>query len=227
MYLIWSKKPMTQNESLQSCKKSLIWIIFICGILFAVAFSVTLDYTNTTEFCTSCHTMQINLKELEETEHHKNVSGVTAGCPDCHVPRALGPKLWAKLMAVKDVYHEFIGTIDTPEKYEARRWEMANRVWDKMRANDSQECRHCHDFKHMNFEEQDRTAARKHQKVKVALDKLAINEQMVKKAVKEILEEQDDTARKKQKMREALEKGAKTCIDCHTGIAHEEPEEPE
>jgi len=218
---------MNQKELSKPCQKSFVWAIFICGILFAWGLSVTLEYTNTTEFCTSCHTMQVNLKELEETEHHKNVSGVTAGCPDCHVPRELGPKLWAKLMAIRDIYHEFIGTIDTPEKYEARRWELANRVWDKMKASDSRECRHCHNFEHMNFEEQDRTAARKHQKVKNTLEQLALDEQMVEKTVHEILEEQEEHTEKKHKMKEALEKGAKTCIDCHTGIAHEEPDEPE
>ncbi len=220
---------MTKNESSQSRKKLLAWtgFIFACGILFTIASGVALDYTNTTEFCTSCHTMQVNLKELKEAVHYSNVSGVTAGCADCHVPRALLPKLWAKLMAAKDVYHEIMGTINTPEKYEARRWEMANRVWDKMKASDSRECRHCHDFKHMNFEEQDRTAARKHQKVKMTLEQLALDKQTVEKVEKEILGDLDEAARKKQEMREALEEGAKTCIDCHTGIAHEEPEEPE
>ena len=209
--------------------QQLVWtvFIFICGILFAWSCNTILDYTNTTEFCTSCHTMQINLQELKKTEHYQNISGVTTGCPDCHVPRALGPKLWSKLIATKDLYHEIMGTIDTPEKYEARRWEMANRVWDKMRANDSRECRYCHNFKHMNFAEQDRTAAKKHRKVQATLEQLALDKQTVSRTVKEILEEQDETTRKKQKMKEALETETKTCIDCHTGIAHEEPDEPE
>jgi len=132
--------------------------------------------------------MQINLAEMKENVHYKNASGVSVGCADCHVPRSIGPKLWAKLMAAKDVYHEIMGTIDTPEKFEARRWHMANLVWDKMKASDSRECRECHSFEKMDFEEQDKSAAKKHHK--------------------------------------AIEAG-ETCIDCHKGIAHEEPEEPE
>jgi cytochrome c-type protein NapC len=181
---------MNQNESPRPRKKLFIWgtLIFIGGILFAGIFTVTLEYTNTTEFCTSCHTMQTNLTEMKERVHYNNARGITVGCADCHVPRALVPKLWAKFMAAKDVYHEIMGTIDTKEKYEARRWHMANIVWAKMKASDSRECRDCHSYEHMDFDEQDSSAAKKHKR--------------------------------------AIEKG-ETCIDCHTGIAHEEPDEPE
>jgi cytochrome c-type protein NapC len=54
------------------------------------------------------------------------------------------------------------GTVDTKEKYEARRWEMASRVWDKMKASDSRECRSCHDFENMDFSAQGRMASKKH-----------------------------------------------------------------
>jgi cytochrome c-type protein NapC len=94
----------------------------------------------------------------------------------------------AKIMAAKDIYHEIIGTIDTPEKYEKHRWDMASRVWAKMKATDSRECRSCHSFERMNLEEQGKSASKKHHS--------------------------------------APQKG-KTCIDCHKGIAHEEPDEPE
>jgi cytochrome c-type protein NapC len=180
-----------QNEPRKSRKK--MWllgsVIFVAGIIFYGVFGVVLEATNTTEFCTSCHTMTTNLTELKETAHYNNASGVIAGCADCHVPRDLGPKLWAKLMAAKDVFHEIIGTIDTPEKYEAHRWDMANRVWDKMRATDSRECKECHSLEHMFFEKQIRSARKQHSRT--------------------------------------LEMGDKTCIDCHKGIAHKEPTDPE
>lgn len=163
-------------------------LIFITGILFTAGFSVALDYTNTTEFCTSCHSMQINFNEMKERPHWLGRTGVHAGCADCHVPKAFIPKMKAKILAVKDVYHEILGTIDTPEKYEARRWQMANAVWDKMKASDSRECRGCHSFDHMDLSNQDRSARKKHEK--------------------------------------APERG-ETCIDCHKGIAHQEPDEPE
>ncbi len=102
-------------------KKSLfvIALIFFAGFVFAGLFNAGLSTTNTTEFCTDCHTMKIPLSELQETAHWKNASGVRAGCADCHVPKPFIPKMIAKLMASKDVYHQILGTIDTPEKYEA------------------------------------------------------------------------------------------------------------
>ena len=46
---------------------------------------------------------------------------------------------------IKDVYHTALGTIDTPEKFEARRMHMATVTWAAMNGNDSRECRYCHD----------------------------------------------------------------------------------
>jgi cytochrome c-type protein NapC len=138
-------------------------MVFGAGVVFAGVFNVALDYTNTTEFCTSCHTMQTNLNELKEKKSHwTNLSGVSAGCSDCHVPKQFGPKMYAKIMAAKDVFHEIIGTISTPEKYEAHRLQMAQAVWAKMKASNSRECRNCHSFQHMDLEEQDKFARRKH-----------------------------------------------------------------
>ena len=39
---------------------------------------------------------------------------------------------------------------------------MANAVWKKMKASGSRECRNCHSFEHMDYEDQDRSAAKKH-----------------------------------------------------------------
>ena len=137
--------------------------IFGAGLVFAGVFNSALHFTNTTEFCTSCHTMQTNLEELKEKKTHwNNKSGVHAGCADCHVPKSFAPKMVAKIMAAKDVFHEIMGTINTPEKYDAHRHDMAMRVWAKMKATDSRECRSCHSFDHMNAEEQDKFASRKH-----------------------------------------------------------------
>lgn len=139
-------------------------LFVIIGLALSAGFQSAMEYTNTTEFCVSCHSMQTNYQELQETIHWKSPSGVHAGCPDCHVPKAFIPKLQAKILAAKDVWHEMLGTIDTEEKYEAHRWEMANRVWDKMKATDSRECRSCHAFEHMDLSEQSRMARNKHEK---------------------------------------------------------------
>lgn len=138
-------------------------VIFFAGAVFAGLFNAGLELTNRTEFCVSCHAMQTNLDELTETLHWKSKSGVHAGCADCHVPKDFPGKMRAKVMAAKDVFHQIIGTIDTPEKYEAYRLTMAQAVWDKMKASDSKECKSCHSFAHMDFSEQGRFARKKHQ----------------------------------------------------------------
>jgi cytochrome c-type protein NapC len=153
-------------------KRRLGWIVvslvFLAGIASVGAVNFAIEYTNTTEFCTSCHTMQTNFAEYKESMHFQNPSGVQATCADCHVPKELGPKLVTKIVAAKDVYHEVMGTIDTPEKFEARRWVMANRIWAKMKATDSRECRTCHDYANMELSAQDRTGRNKHSR---AVDK--------------------------------------------------------
>ncbi len=137
---------------------------FLAGILFWGGFHWTLELTNTEEFCTSCHTMETNLGEYRETIHYNNHSGVRAICSDCHVPHEWNHKIKAKIMAVKDVYHELAGTISTPEKYEAHRLSMAKAVWKKMKASDSRECRNCHNFDYMDFTIQEARAASEHQR---------------------------------------------------------------
>lgn len=140
------------------------FIFIVLGVLSAIGFDAAVGYTNTVEFCTSCHSQQFAFDELKKSTHWSNRTGVHAGCPDCHVPHSFFPKMYAKIMAYKDVYHELLGTINTREKFEAHRWEMANRVWAKMQATNSRECRSCHSFDHMDLSAQDRFARKKHEK---------------------------------------------------------------
>ncbi len=153
-----------KSKSKRFTRKSLVigLVVFFGGFASFGAMNTFFAKTNELEFCTSCHSMKINLEEYKETVHYKNASGVRAGCSDCHVPKEFLPKLKAKIFAAKDVYHELAGTVDTKEKYEARRWEMAMAVWDRMKETDSRECRTCHDFENMDFSEQGRMARRKH-----------------------------------------------------------------
>jgi len=134
------------------------------GIAITLAANVVIERTNDNAFCTSCHSMDVVTAEYRQSVHFANASGVRTTCADCHVPKPLGAKLKAKLFAVKDVYHEMAGTIDTVEKFEARRWHLANVVWDKMVASDSRECRSCHTFTAMDYEAQGRRVARRHQR---------------------------------------------------------------
>lgn len=141
-------------------------VAFVIGGVSVITFGKAVDYTNTTAFCVSCHSQQVPYNEYRESTHFENASGVRTGCADCHVPAMTGPKLFAKLIAVKDVYHELIGTIDTAEKYEQHRWRMANRVWQKMEATDSRECRTCHSDEAMDLSAQDSTAKKKHRRAR-------------------------------------------------------------
>lgn len=136
--------------------------VFILGFASFGAMNAFFSYTNELEFCTSCHSMQWNFEEYKETVHYKNASGVRATCADCHVPKEFFPKLAAKIYAAKDVYHEIAGTIDTKEKFEEHRFDMALGVWEKMKATDSRECRTCHDFEQMDLSEQGRMARKRH-----------------------------------------------------------------
>lgn len=111
-----------------------------------------LSYTNTVEFCVSCHSMaDTPMVEWQQSAHFLNPSGVRAGCPDCHVPTEIIPMIWRKIEAVNDVWHHVAGTVDTPEQFEERRLLMAQREWRRMEANDSMTCRSCHAFEAMDF----------------------------------------------------------------------------
>ncbi len=149
-------------------KKLAFGTIFVLGgvasIVFLTGFHFTLEQTNTLEFCISCHEMENTVyQEYKKSVHFKNASGVQATCPDCHVPKEGMAKLIRKVQASNELVHKFLGTIDTPEKFEAHRLEMAERVWATMKETDSRECRNCHSYDNMDFHKQRQRAAEKMQ----------------------------------------------------------------
>lgn len=136
---------------------------FVAGIIFWGGFNTILAWTNTEKFCISCHEMRDNVyQELQDTIHYTNRTGVRATCPDCHVPREWIYKIRRKIQASNELYHKFMGTIDTREKFEAKRIELARHEWARMKANDSRECRNCHNFMSMDFEKQEERSANRH-----------------------------------------------------------------
>jgi len=139
----------------------------VAGILFWGGFNWAMELSNTETFCISCHEMRNTVyKEFKETPHASNRSGVGAVCADCHVPREWIHKLVRKIQATNELYHKIVGTVDTPEKFEAQRLTMAKRVWATMKATDSRECRNCHSETSMKAELQVRPAQRQHAKAK-------------------------------------------------------------
>lgn len=165
---------------------TVIGALLVGGLLLAAG-AAGLAWTNTEQFCIGCHEMRDNVyAEFKGTIHDTNRSGVRAICSDCHVPRQPGPMLVRKVRATFELYGHFVsGVIDTKEKFQAHRYELAKRVWIRMKETDSLECRNCHHADAMSSELQSERAKTRHAKGKAE---------------------------------------GKTCIDCHFGIAHHEPE---
>ena len=153
-----------------SVKYSLLGIsstFFVVGILFWGAFNTGMEATNTLDFCITCHEMRDNVyQEYKETIHYSNRTGVRAVCSDCHVPKDWTHKMIRKAQASFEVWGKLTGSIDTAEKFEAKRMEMATHEWNRMKGNNSRECRNCHDFDAMSAELQKQTPYRKHMKAK-------------------------------------------------------------
>ena len=136
---------------------------FVMGILFWGAFNTAMEATNTEKFCTGCHEMRDNVfAELQNTIHYSNRSGVRAICSDCHVPHNWTNKMARKMAASKEVWGKIFGTIDTREKFEAHRLQLANNEWRRLKANNSLECRNCHQFESMDFTKQSKRAVDAH-----------------------------------------------------------------
>jgi cytochrome c-type protein NapC len=136
---------------------------FIAGIIFWGGFNTALEATNTETFCISCHEMRNNVyQELKATIHYTNRSGVRATCPDCHVPHEWTDKIARKTQATKEVWGKIFGTISTREKFLEKRLELAKHEWTRLKANDSLECRNCHDFEYMDFTRQGKRADKAH-----------------------------------------------------------------
>lgn len=161
--------------------------VLVAGSLMAAG-AAGLAWTNTEGFCIGCHEMRDNVyAEFKDTIHDKNRSGVRAVCSDCHVPREPLAMLKRKVGATWEIWGKITGVIDTKEKFEKHRYELAKVVWKRMRLTDSLECRNCHKHDAMDPEKQSEKARARHEKGKAE---------------------------------------GKTCIDCHFGVAHREPDGP-
>jgi cytochrome c-type protein NapC len=158
------------------------------AVLLVIGGAAGLAWTSTEAFCTGCHEMRDNVyAEYKDTIHDRNRTGVRAVCTDCHVPREVGPLLMRKMAASFEVWGHLTGVIDTKEKFEAHRSQLAHKVWKRMLETDSHECRNCHKSDNMDKDKQNEKAQARHAKAKAE---------------------------------------ATTCIECHFGIAHKEPEGP-
>ena len=185
----WSNlRSRCQTCSRVTLGAGLVLLTLVIGAVMLTAGAAGLAWTNTEQFCIGCHEMKDNVyAEFKGTIHDVNRSGVRAICSNCHVPHEPWPLIKRKMRASFELWGHFVGVIDTKEKFQARRYELATRVWTRMKQTDSLECRNCHHDNAFDPDKQSERAKARHSTMK--------------------------------------EKGL-TCIDCHFGIAHHEPDGP-
>ena len=140
------------------------FVAFALGAIALGGTNYVLHATSTTDFCYVCHSHDAFIRpEYEASSHYSNAYGVQAGCADCHLPHDNWFELvWTKAVVSLDIIPEMMGKLDTAEKYEAHRAEMAESVWRQFKENDSRFCRSCHVVEAMDFEAQERRTARQH-----------------------------------------------------------------
>lgn len=153
------KRPSARHSVI-----SILIVSFIGGIVFWGGFNTAMEATNTMRFCIGCHEMRDNVyQEYKKTIHYENRTGVRATCSDCHVPREWIPKVVRKIQASRELWGKLTGSIDTREKFEAKRLALAEREWKRMKANDSLECRNCHTFQGMSLDAQKDRSRKQHE----------------------------------------------------------------
>jgi len=179
-------------------------------------FNWSMALTNTESFCISCHEMRRNVyQEYKKTIHYVNRTGVRATCPDCHVPKEWGHMVVRKIAATNELYHKIIGSVDTPEKFDAKRLVLAEHVWNGMRETDSRECRNCHAFNFMALSGQREASRRAHMRAieekRTCIDcHMGVAHKMAKNY------DQDG------KLHAAYKKENRLCTDCHKGMQQSE-----
>ena len=142
---------------------SLMSFGFVAGIVVWGGFNTGIEATNKLGFCVSCHEMSDDVyQEYQKSLHYSNRFGVRASCSDCHVPKDWIHKMSRKFQSSAELWGKLTGSIDTREKFEARRLELAKQEWARMRALDSRECRNCHSYEAMNAAIQNENARTKH-----------------------------------------------------------------
>ncbi|MDT8409182.1 MAG: NapC/NirT family cytochrome c [Wenzhouxiangellaceae bacterium] len=163
---IWTRiKRFFTQPSTKFGFGALLVVGIVVGALAWQGFMTVVDVSSSNEFCSSCHEMEAFIFPYYENEsiHHNSRSGVVAKCKDCHVPKEFFPKMQTKIKAsLVEVPGHLTGRIATREKFEAHKLEMAEKVWARMKATDSRECRNCHKYEAMSADLQVRSAQRRH-----------------------------------------------------------------
>ena len=138
---------------------------FVIALAFAGGFASFVQYSNTLEFCTSCHEMESTVfQEYKKSVHFTTRTGVHPICSSCHVPHDNWIHMVAyKVGATAELVKHFAGAVNTTEKFEARRLALAEIVWARMKASDSHECRSCHNVANWDLSLQKPRARAQHE----------------------------------------------------------------
>ncbi len=190
--------------------------VFLVGMIFWGGINWGLELTNTENFCISCHEMREYLyKEYRKTVHYNNRTGVRASCPDCHVPKEWVYKFARKMQASNELFQWILGSIRSRAEFEAKRPELARRVWASMAATDSRECRNCHSIEFMNHQVQTAEAETMHGLAQ-KWDKTCID---CHKGVAHSLPRDYDKNVLLDELHERMESEKVDCRKCHEGMA--------
>ncbi|MCP4429696.1 MAG: hypothetical protein GY806_01830 [Gammaproteobacteria bacterium] len=190
-------------------------LFIAAGIVLWGGLNWSIELTNKEAFCISCHEMKQNVyQEYRNTEHYLNRTGVRATCPDCHVPREWAHKMIRKIRATNELYHWILGSINTREKFQAKRYQLASNVWNSMRETDSRECRNCHDDESMAFDKQSSMGSNIHQ-LNIDWGKTCID---CHQGVAHELPNEFDKEALIDEMHIRFEEEAVPCYECHANL---------
>jgi len=130
---------------------SIIGLLAVGGVLGAGALIASLEVnraTSTDAFCTSCHSMAHLAADpyFLNSAHRSNRHGVLPSCGECHIPKTNWfVETYAHVTSsVRDIIAEKTHNFDDPAVWEKRRVELAHKVREEIRRNDSVTCRSCH-----------------------------------------------------------------------------------
>ncbi|RRJ83816.1 NapC/NirT family cytochrome c [Aestuariirhabdus litorea] len=161
-------KP-TRWQRLWSWLKTPLLLGIPIGVVLLVAgaasFQGVMVLSNQNAFCFSCHLkMDTIVQEYQASSHYGDGVDIPATCADCHVPHPFIDKMKVKIVATADIYHMLAGTV-TKENFESLRPAMAESVWKQMEADNSANCRHCHQGDNFNLAAQPQRARLNHQQM--------------------------------------------------------------
>ncbi len=187
-------------------------VFLSAGLVFWGSVNLGMDMTNSESFCISCHEMEDNVyQEYKKTIHYSNRTGVRATCPDCHVPKEWIYMVQRKVAASNELFHKIMGSINTREKFQAKRLQLSKYVWKNMQETDSRECRNCHDFDHMTLAAQKISSQKAHKRA-VDNHMTCINCHM---GIAHSIAKDFD---KSGELHDKFKREKRNCGDCHKGM---------